>query len=70
MRVDLYEVAQKLPMKKRGHFTKFSGFTKRNHNKKLPTECKKYKYRRASIKRGELGAMARFGSIGCSSWWW
>lgn len=65
---DPYEVAQTIAYPKAGYLRKM----RRNHKKKTTydTYSKKYKLRRASIKRGELGWKARYGKAGHSSWWW
>jgi hypothetical protein len=70
--MDIFETAQTLPMKKKGHFTSAQfGTPKRDgSSKKLNKGVKCYGCRRSAIKRGDLGEKARFGSVGCSSFWW
>lgn len=71
--IDIWETAQVIPMKKRGHFTSTqNGWSKPGGEaKRSQPFAKKYSTRRAAIKRGDCyGVAAKYGKIGCSSHWW
>lgn len=70
--LDLLETAQTIPMKKRGHFSKFSKKNREGKGKKkLPKYAKAYKVRRNALKKGlHKGQKQLFGNVGCSSLRW
>ena len=71
--MDIWETAQVIPMKKRGHFTYTQlGWSKPGgESKRSAPFAKKYSSRRAAIKRGDCyGGAAKYGRVGCSSYWW
>lgn len=67
---DIHEYGQRIPMRKRGHYSEFEKRSRDGKSKKSHSWAKAYKTRRSAIKRGELGSVARFGVYGCSSYFW